>query len=143
MKHIGVASDHAGYRLKTFVIDYLVAHGYQVKDYGTDSEESVDYSDFGHALARGIEKGEVDTGIAMCGSGEGIAITLNKHPSIRAGLAWIPEIAHLTRQHNNANVLVLPGRFVTTEQAEKIIEEFLSTPFEGGRHQRRIDKIPL
>lgn len=142
-KIIGLASDHAGFALKQFVKKYLDEKGVSYKDYGTDSEESCDYSDFGHALARGIEQGEVFPGIAICGSGEGIAMTLNKHQSIRAGLAWMPEIAHLIRQHNDANVLVMPGRFVDEETARKIMDEFFATEFEGGRHQRRIEKIPV
>ncbi len=142
-KTIGLASDHAGFALKQFVKEYLDEKGLEYKDYGTHSEESCDYPDFGHALARGIENGEVFPGIAICGSGEGIAMTLNKHQSIRAGLAWIPEIAHLVRQHNDANVLVMPGRFISKETARQIMDEFLSTEFEGGRHQRRVDKIPV
>lgn len=142
-KTIGLASDHAGFALKQFVKEYLDEKGLEYKDYGTHSEESCDYPDFGHALARGIENGEVFPGIAICGSGEGIAMTLNKHQSIRAGLAWIPEIAHLVRQHNDANVLVMPGRFISEETARQIMDEFLSTEFEGGRHQRRVDKIPV
>lgn len=142
-KTIGLASDHAGFALKQFVKEYLDEKGLEYKDYGTYSEESCDYPDFGHALARGIENGEVFPGIAICGSGEGIAMTLNKHQSIRAGLAWIPEIAHLVRQHNDANVLVMPGRFISEETARQIMDEFLSTEFEGGRHQRRVDKIPV
>jgi len=140
---VGLASDHAGYALKQFVKKYLEEKGYEYKDYGTYTEESCDYSDFGHALAEGIEKGEVFPGIAICGSGEGINMTLNKHQSIRAGLCWIPEIAHLIRQHNNANVLVMPGRFIDEEMARKIMDEYFSTEFEGGRHQKRIDKIPV
>ena len=140
---IGLASDHAGYELKQFVKQYLDEHDMAYKDYGTYSEESCDYPDFGHALARGIEQGEVYPGIAICGSGEGIAITLNKHQQIRAGLAWIPEIAHLIRQHNDANVLVMPGRFIDTDTARAIMDEFFATPFEGGRHQNRIDKMPV
>ena len=142
-KTIGLASDHAGFALKQFVKKYLDEKGLAYRDYGTDSEESCDYSDFGHALARGIEDGEVFPGIAICGSGEGIAITLNKHQSIRAGLAWMPEIAHLIRQHNDANVLVMPGRFIDEETAREIMDEFFATKFEGGRHQRRIEKIPV
>lgn len=142
-KTIGLASDHAGFALKQFVKEYLDEKGLEYKDYGTHSEESCDYPDFGHALARGIENGEVFPGIAICGSGEGIAMTLNKHQSIRAGLAWIPEIAHLVRQHNDANVLVMPGRFISEETARQIMDEFLSTEFEGGRHQRRVEKIPV
>ena len=142
-KMIGLASDHAGFALKQFVKEYLDEKGLKYKDYGTFSGESCDYTDFGHALARGIENGEVFPGIAICGSGEGIAMTLNKHQSIRAGLAWIPEIAHLVRQHNDANVLVMPGRFISEETARQIMDEFLSTEFEGGRHQRRVEKIPV
>lgn len=140
---IGVAGDHAGFPLKQHVLQWLESRGYVCKDYGTYSLDSCDYSDYGHALARGIEKGEVDLGIGICGSGEGIAMTLNKHQTIRAGLAWIPEIARLIRQHNNANVLVMPGRFIDETVADNILETFFSTPFEGGRHQRRIDKIPV
>ena len=143
IKTIGIASDHAGYALKQYVKRYLDDHGYTYKDYGTYSEVSCDYSDFGHALARGMEQGEVFPGIAICGSGEGISMTLNKHQCIRAGLCWIPEIAHLIRQHNDANVLVMPGRFIDEDTAGKIMDEFFATDFEGGRHQARIDKIPL
>lgn len=143
IKIIGIASDHAGYSLKQYVKKYLEAHGYPYKDYGTYSEQSCDYPDFGHALAEAVEKGEAYPGIGICGSGEGICMTLNKHQGIRAGLAWRPEIAHLIRQHNDANVLVMPGRFIDDEMASKIMDEFFSTQFEGGRHQQRIDKIPL
>lgn len=140
---MGLASDHAGFELKEFVKQYLTEKGIPFKDYGTNSDVSCDYPDFGHALAQGMEKGEVYPGIGICGSGEGIAMTLNKHQNIRAGLAWIPEIAHLMRQHNNANVLVMPGRFINHEMARKIMDEFLSTNFEGGRHQRRVEKIAI
>ena len=143
VKTIGIASDHAGYPLKQFVKHYLEEKGYAYKDYGTYTEESCDYSDFGHLLARGVEADEVYPGIAICGSGEGIAITLNKHQGIRAALCWIPEIAHLARQHNDANVLVMPGRFIDTDTAHKIMDEFFATEFEGGRHARRIAKIPI
>ncbi|HON21296.1 MAG TPA: RpiB/LacA/LacB family sugar-phosphate isomerase, partial [Bacteroidales bacterium] len=109
--------------------------------YGTYTTDSCDYSDFGHALAEGIESGEVYPGIAICGSGEGISMTLNKHQSIRAGLCWIPEIAHLIRQHNNANIVALPARFIQKDVAVAIVRLFLTTSFEGGRHSRRVDKI--
>ena len=142
-KIVGLASDHAGFKLKQFVKEYLDSKGIAYKDYGTYTEDSCNYADFGHALARGIENGEVCKGIAVCGSGEGISMTLNKHQSIRAGLAWIPEIAHLIRQHNVANVLVMPGRFVDNDTAAKIMDEYLATPFEGGRHADRIKSIPL
>ena len=140
---IGIASDHAGFALKQFVKQYLEEKGLPYKDYGTYSEESCDYPDFGHALAEAVESGEVYPGIGICGSGEGIMMTLNKHQGIRAGLAWIPEIAHLIRQHNDANVLVMPGRFIDNNTARAIMDEFLSAPFEGGRHQRRVEKIPV
>lgn len=140
---IGLACDHAGYELKQFVKQYLTEKGIPFKDYGTDSTESCDYPDYAHALAKGMEDGAVGTGIAICGSGEGISMTLNKHQTVRAALCWMPEIAHLARQHNDANVLVLPGRFIDNDTAKDILDEFLSTPFEGGRHQRRIDKIPV
>lgn len=142
-KIIGLACDHAGFALKKFVIQYLEQNGYEYKDYGTYSDLSCDYPDFGHALAEGIEKGEVFPGIGICGSGEGMCMTLNKHQGIRAGLAWNKEIAHLIRQHNDANVLVMPGRFIDNKTAEAIMDEFFKTPFEGGRHQKRIEKIPL
>lgn len=142
-KMIGLASDHAGFALKQFVKEYLDEKGLTYKDYGTFSEDSCDYPDFGHALARGIEDGEVFPGIAICGSGEGIAMTLNKHQGIRAGLAWIPEIAHLIRQHNDANVLVMPGRFIDENTARQIMDEFFATEFEGGRHQRRVEKMAI
>lgn len=143
VKTVGLASDHAGYALKQFVKTYLDSRGIAYKDYGTYSEESCDYADFGHALAQGIEDGDVYPGIAICGSGEGINMTLNKHQGIRAGLCWIPEIAHLIRQHNDANVLVMPGRFIDTDMATKIMDEFFATDFEGGRHARRIAKMPV
>ena len=114
-----------------------------MKDYGTYSDTSVDYPDFAHPLAESIESGEVYPGIAICGSGEGMAMTLNKHQKVRAGLAWNKEIAHLIRQHNDANILVLPGRFIDNKTAEAIMDEFFKTTFEGGRHERRIQKMPL
>lgn len=140
---IGLASDHAGFALKQFVKQYLEEKGLEWKDYGTYSEESCDYPDFAHALAKGMANGECERGIAICGSGEGISMTLNKHQHIRAALVWIPEIAHLCRQHNDANVLVMPGRFISDETARAIMDEYFSTPFEGGRHIRRIEKIPV
>lgn len=143
IKTVGLASDHAGFKLKQFVKQYLDAKHIPYKDYGTFSEESCNYANYGHALARGIESGEVYPGIGICGSGEGMAMTLNKHQSIRAGLAWIPEIAHLIRQHNDANVLVMPGRFIDNEMAAKIMDEFFATDFEGGRHIARIKAMPL
>lgn len=142
MKTIGLAADHAGYEMKEFVKQWLDSKGIAYKDFGTYSAESVDYPDYAHPLALAVEAGECYPGIAICGSGEGISMTLNKHQGIRAALCWIPEIAHLARQHNDANILVMPGRFISNQEAEQIMNEFLSTEFEGGRHQRRIDKIP-
>ena len=142
MKKIGLASDHAGYALKEHVKEYLSAHHIEYIDYGTHSEASCDYPDYGHALGQAIDNGDVDTGIAICGSGEGISMTLNKHQHVRAAICWQTEIAHLARQHNDANVLVMPGRFLTLAEADAIMDEFLATPFEGGRHMRRIEKIP-
>lgn len=140
---IGLASDHAGFELKQFVKTYLEEKGIEYKDYGTYTTESCDYPDYAHALARGIEQNEVEQGIAICGSGEGISMTLNKHQRIRAALVWIPEIAHMTRLHNDANVLVMPGRYIDTQTARQIMDEFFNTTFEGGRHIRRIEKIPV
>ena len=126
---VGLASDHAGFELKQYVKEYLEAKGIEYKDYGTYSTDSCDYPDFAHALARGIEQCEVDKGVAICGSGEGISMT--------------PEIAHMTRLHNDANVLVMPGRYIDTKVAHDIMDEFFNTEFEGGRHVRRIEKIPV
>ena len=142
-KTVGLASDHAGFPLKQFVRQYLEERHIPYKDYGTQSAESCDYPDFAHALASGIESGEVFPGIGICGTGEGVAMTMNKHQKIRAALCWNPEIAHMARLHNNANALVMPGRFIDSEMARKILDEFFATDFEGGRHQRRLDKIPL
>lgn len=142
VKTVGLACDHAGFPLKRFVLDYLEKKGYPIKDFGTYSDESVDYPDFAHPLAKAIESAEVYPGIAICGSGEGMAITLNKHQGVRAGLAWNKDIAELIRQHNDANVLVLPGRFIDNKTAEAIMDEFFKASFEGGRHERRVKKIP-
>ena len=143
MKTIGLACDHAGFELKEFVRTWLDAKGWPYKDFGTNSCESVDYPDFAHPLALAVEAGECYPGIAICGSGNGINMTLNKHQGIRAALCWIPEIAHLARLHNDANILIMPGRFITNEEAVQIMEQFFSTEFEGGRHIRRINKIPI
>lgn len=142
-KTIGLASDHAGFPLKQYVKTYLEQHHIEYKDYGCYSEESCDYPDFAHALAKGIEEQECERGIAICGSGEGISMSLNKHQTIRAALCWIPEIAKMTRLHNDANVLVMPGRYISEEEAAQIMDSFLQTDFEGGRHIRRIQKIPV
>lgn len=141
MDIIGLAADHAGYELKEFVKTYLTEKGIAFVDYGTNSENSCDYPDYAHALAGGMEKGDCVRGIAICGSGEGISMALNKHAHIRAALVWKAEISTLTRQHNDANVLVMPGRFVTQDEAKEIMDNFLNTAFEGGRHQARVEKI--
>ncbi|MBQ2460582.1 MAG: ribose 5-phosphate isomerase B [Bacteroidaceae bacterium] len=143
MKKIGLAADHAGFPLKEHVKEYLTAHGMTFKDFGTHTPDRCDYPDFAHPLAEAVEKESVDLGIAVCGSGEGISMTLNKHQGIRAALCWMPEIATLSRQHNNANVLVMPGRFITEAEADQIMDAFFAAEFEGGRHAGRIAKIPV
>ena len=142
-KPIALCSDHAGYATKMDVIDHLKANGIKYTDFGTFSEDSCDYPDFAHLCAKAVESGECYPGIGICGSGEGINMTLNKHQGIRSALCWTPEIASLARRHNDANVLALPGRFLSNDEAIAIVDVFLSTDFEGGRHQRRIDKIPV
>lgn len=140
---IAICSDHAGFELKSIIEGYLEADNKEYKDFGTYSAESCDYPDFAHPCALAVESGECYPGIAMCGSGNGIAMTLNKHQGIRAALCWTPELARLARAHNDANILVLPARFITPVEALAIVDMFLTTEFEGGRHQRRIDKIPV
>lgn len=140
---VGLCSDHAGFELKSIIEGFLSAMDVETKDFGTYSAESCDYPDFAHPCAVAVEKGEVYPAIAICGTGNGIGMTLNKHQGIRAALCWNVEIAKLARQHNNANVLVLPARFIRADEALTIVEAFLNTDFEGGRHQRRIDKIPV
>ena len=140
---VGLCSDHAGFELKGIVAGYLEANGIGVADFGTYSTESCDYPDFAHPCALAVEAGEVYPAIAICGTGNGIGMTLNKHQGIRAALCWQPEIARLARAHNNANVLVLPARFIEPEVALACVDMFMNTEFEGGRHQRRIDKIPV
>ena len=140
---VGLCSDHAGYATKLAIIEYLKNNGIAYTDFGTYSDESCDYPDFAHLCASAVEDGRCYPGIGICGSGEGINMTLNKHQGIRSALCWMPEIARLARQHNDANVLALPGRFISNDAAIEIVKTFLDTPFEGGRHQRRIDKIPV
>lgn len=142
-KPVALCSDHAGWATKQAIISFLKAEGIDYKDYGTYNEDSCDYPDFAHPCAMAVESGECYPGIAVCGSGEGINITLNKHQGIRSALCWIPEIARLARQHNDANVLAMPGRFITDDEAIEIVKTYLTTSFEGGRHQNRIDKIPV
>ena len=140
-KKIAIGGDHAGFEYKAKMIDKLVSLGYEVKDFGPFSDASVDYPDYVHPLSSTIEAGEYDFGIVICGSGNGVAITANKHQGIRAALCWNEGLAALARMHNNANVLALPARFITYELAEKLAEIFLTTEFEGGRHQNRVNKI--
>jgi ribose 5-phosphate isomerase B len=140
---VGIANDHAGYDLKVKILEYLKEKKISYIDFGTDKPESVDYSDYGHKLAEAVEKQNVNLGIAICGSGNGINMTLNKHQAIRSALCWNKEISHLARLHNDANICALPGRFLTAEEAYQILDEFFNTSFEGGRHKQRIDKIPL
>lgn len=140
---LGLASDHAGFELKSYLIDYLTGLGCAVQDFGTDTPESMDYPDVAHPLARALASGNLDYGIALCGTGNGMAMTLNKHPQLRAALCWDVELAGLARAHNNANCCVLPARFLETEEAREIVETFLTTSFDGGRHSRRVEKIPV
>ncbi len=139
---IALASDHAGYQLKQAVIAYLQAKGAETKDFGCFSTESCDYPDFAHPMAVAVEAGECDFGISICSSGNGICMTANKHQGIRAALCWEVRLAELARQHNNANVLGLPASFVSEELALQMVETFFTTDFEGGRHERRVNKIP-
>ncbi|MBN2263024.1 MAG: ribose 5-phosphate isomerase B [Prolixibacteraceae bacterium] len=140
---IAVASDHAGYERKLVVVKHLEKLGYQVKDFGAYSSESSDYADWAHPMASAVENGEFPMGISLCGSGNGINMTVNKHQGIRSALCWNTEIAALAKQHNNANILAIPARFVSDTEATNIVDAFMNAEFEGGRHQTRIDKIPL
>jgi ribose 5-phosphate isomerase B len=140
---IGIANDHAGYELKLKLVEFFRQKGFEYKDFGSNTSESVDYPEFGHNLAFAVEKKEVDLGISICGTGNGINITANKHQGIRSALCWNKEISRLARSHNDANICALPARFITPEEAFEIVETFLSTPFEGGRHLQRINKMPL
>lgn len=140
MKKIAIAADHAGFEYKELIKKYL-EDKYQIQDFGTFSLDSVDYPDFVHPAATSVENGDNDFGILICGSGQGVQITANKHQQIRCALAWMPEIAELSRQHNNANMLALPARFIAKELAFEIVDRFLTTDFEGGRHQDRVNKI--
>lgn len=140
---IGLAADHAGFQMKEFLVGYLDSMGYEVFDYGCSSEERCDYPDYAHALAEGLEAGEVELGFTLCGSGNGIAMAANKHAGVRAALCWTVELSELARAHNDANVCSLPARFISNEEAAAIADAFLSTPFEGGRHEQRVKKIPI
>ena|SRR3972149_4236770 len=139
--NLAIAGDHAGYELKEQLKEFLREKGYTIKDLGTYSDESTDYPDYAHPLADAVEKKEVDFGILMCGSGNGINMTANKHKGVRAALCWKEDLAKLARQHNNANIVSLPARFISFQEAKNIVIAFLNTEFEGGRHKKRVDKI--
>ena len=141
MQTIGMACDHAGYKMKESLKRWLAKQGYKIVDFGTHSEESMDYPDTAHPLAVALERGQVDFGIALCGSGNGISMTANKHQGVRAALCWKSELGALAKQHNNANVLSLPARFVSLRLAKEIVTAYMNAKFEGGRHQRRVEKI--
>ena len=143
MDIIGLASDHAGYDMKCIIKSHLKKKGYVTKDFGCDSSESSDYPDFAHLIGYGIDNKVVNKGIVFCGSGNGINMTVNKHPGVRSALCWNTEIAKLARNHNDANICSLPSRFITLEEAKNIIDVFLDESFDGGRHLKRIQKIPL
>jgi len=140
---LGICCDHAGVEYKAEIIKYLTAKGHEMVNFGTDSTESMDYADVAHPLALAVENGEVEKGIALCGTGNGIGMTLNHHQGIRAGLAWCVEVGTLVKEHNDANILVMPARFITLETALQIVDAWMNAEFAGGRHQRRIDKIPV
>ena len=140
-KKVLIASDHAGFELKEQIERILRDRGFEVEDLGTTNAESTDYADYAHPLAKRVASGEVNQGVLICGTGLGMAYVANRYPHVRAAVAWAPEIAALARSHNDANVLVLPARFVSPEDAEKIVDNWLTTKFEGGRHARRVEKI--
>ncbi len=141
IKKIAIGADHAGFEYKNKISEFLSKNGFEVIDFGTNSADSVDYPDFAHPVASAVESGDADRGVLVCGSGQGVCITANKHQGIRAALAWDPEIAKLSREHNNVNVLCLPARFITEKTAFDCLNLFLETAFEGGRHQNRVGKI--
>ncbi|CAN5461270.1 ribose 5-phosphate isomerase B [soil metagenome] len=140
---IAAGSDHAGVEVKNAIVKMLQEAGYEVNDFGTYSTDSVDYPDFAHAVARSMENGDAELGVLVCGSANGVAITANKHHHIRAAIAWRNDVAALARQHNDANVICIPARFVTNEEANQFVQTFLNSSFEGGRHQKRVEKIEL
>lgn len=140
MKKIAIACDHAGFEYKEY-LKTMLKDQYQITDYGTDGLQSVDYPDFVHPAARSVEEGENEMGILICGSGQGVQLTANKHKGVRCALCWMPELGSLAKQHNNCNMIAIPARFIAKELALEIVETFLTTEFEGGRHQTRVDKI--
>ena len=139
---IAIGNDHAGTEYKFQILTYLESKGIEVINYGTDNTDSVDYPDFVHPVAKDVENKSVELGILLCGSANGVAMTANKYQNIRAGLCWTTEIVELVRQHNNANILCIPARYTSKEEILLMVDTFLNTPFEGGRHQKRVDKIP-
>jgi len=141
MDTIAIGADHAGFELKEHLKKLLEVKGYHIRDFGTHSSDSADYADFAHPVSLAVEKKEFDLGLLVCGSANGVAMTANKHQGIRAAICWTEELAALARQHNDANILCMPARFVSIEVAEKILEKFLNSSFEGGRHERRVNKI--
>jgi ribose 5-phosphate isomerase B len=141
MDEILIASDHAGYELKKELASELQRRGYRVRDLGTNSNDSTDYADFAHPLAREVSEGKTSRGVLLCGTGLGMSYVANRYPNVRAAVAWSPEVAELARSHNDSNVLVLPARFVSADEASQILAKWLETPFEGGRHERRVGKI--
>jgi ribose 5-phosphate isomerase B len=140
-KPIAIGADHAGFEYKTVIADLLQSKGFTVKDYGTYSNDSVDYPDFAHPVASAVENGESSVGVLICGSANGVAITANKHQGVSAAICWKTDIARLARQHNNANIICIPARFVSTPEAEEMINIFMNTEFEGGRHEKRVSKM--
>ena len=141
IENIAIGADHAGFEYKELLKKWLEQNGYALKDFGTYSVDSADYPDFAHPVANAVEKKEFELGLLICGSANGVAITANKHQGVRAAICWNEELAALARQHNNANVLCLPARYISFELAEKILDRFLHSSFEGGRHERRVVKI--
>jgi len=141
MDTIAIGADHAGFELKEHLKIALETKGYHIRDFGTHSAESADYADFAHPVSLAVEKKEFDLGLLVCGSANGVAMTANKHQGIRAAICWTEELASLARRHNDANILCLPARFISEELAEKILDQFLNSTFEGGRHARRVDKM--
>ncbi len=138
---ISIGNDHAGPEYKKAIVEMLKAKGHEIINYGTDTIDSVDYPDFGHAVANDVSEGKADFGIVICGSGNGIAMAVNKHPKVRAALCWMKEIAVLARQHNDANIISIPSRYTSVNQVLEMVDAFINTSFEGGRHQARVDKI--
>ncbi|MFL5789410.1 MAG: ribose 5-phosphate isomerase B [Flavisolibacter sp.] len=138
---VAVGADHAGYEYKTIIMELLINKGLEVKDFGTYNSDSVDYPDFAHPVASAVENGEAGWGVLICGSANGVAITANKHQKVRAAICWQAEVARLSREHNNANIICIPARFVAIPEAVELVNIFLSTDFEGGRHEKRVNKI--